>query len=84
MQCALSYVTIADAKKKNWNFDLKDYKLLVSKLETLRPDLVISKIPQFVFKALNEDKHFNHNIDLSRIDSELLNALLPFQRDGVM
>lgn len=73
-----------DNTSKMWNFDVKDYKLLHNKIQMLRPEVVVGEIPSFVLKALDEQKNYNFDVDLGRIDPELLNSLLSFQREGVM
>nr|XP_022916866.1 SWI/SNF-related matrix-associated actin-dependent regulator of chromatin subfamily A-like protein 1 isoform X1 [Onthophagus taurus] len=71
-----------NAKSKNWDFDLKDYELLEQKLLLLHPQVVLVKLPQFVIKTVKIQKG-DDKIDLSRIDNELLSALMPFQEEGV-
>lgn len=47
------------------------------------PEIILSKIPNYVIKCCNMPKPDYSLIDLSKIESELLSALMPFQIDGV-
>lgn len=62
---------------------MRDYDLLVQKLLLLRPNVIVEKLPNYAIKCCNMPKPDYSLIDLSKIDSELLNALMPFQIDGV-
>lgn len=49
----------------------------------LQPGIVFKGIPNFVLNACNIPKPNYLDLDLSCIDQELLNALMPFQEEGV-
>ncbi|KAK4874248.1 hypothetical protein RN001_013608 [Aquatica leii] len=72
-----------DAKTRQWEFDLADYDVLFCKLAALQPDVIITKLPVFVVNCCKTSKLDYSNIDLSCIDKELLNVLMPFQVHGV-
>lgn len=74
---------VYDLKTKNWNFDMKDYTVVGNKLQSLKPEVVVGRLPTYLVKLLNENKYDSH-IDLSRIDGLLLATLLPFQMEGVI
>lgn len=62
---------------------MKEYEVLLQKLLLLRPKIIVEKLPSYVVKCANMPKPDYSLIDLSQIDSELLNALMPFQTEGV-
>ncbi|XP_076227917.1 SWI/SNF-related matrix-associated actin-dependent regulator of chromatin subfamily A-like protein 1 [Nomia melanderi] len=75
-----------DMKTKAWSFNIKDYEDLMKKLITFKSDIQIAGLPKKVlqvFRKNNNSDRSVENIDLSRIDSHLLNQLMPFQREGI-
>ncbi|GJQ85471.1 hypothetical protein Trydic_g23894 [Trypoxylus dichotomus] len=68
---------------KQWDFDVRDYQLLVNKFLMLQPNVVTSKIPAYALNLCQQQRSDYSEIDISRIDPELLRALMPFQEDGV-
>lgn len=79
----VKYIIIEDPQTRLWDFHIKDYDLLQNKLDSLKPEVVISKIPQFALNACKMKKSNYLSMDLSKIDQELLTALMPFQEEGV-
>ncbi|KAF5302073.1 hypothetical protein FQR65_LT08623 [Abscondita terminalis] len=77
-----SYGSI-NAKIKQWNFDVSDYDVLLTKLGSLYPDVIVNKLPPFVIKCCKMPKCDYSTIDLSSIEKELISVLMPFQIDGV-
>ncbi|XP_025835934.1 SWI/SNF-related matrix-associated actin-dependent regulator of chromatin subfamily A-like protein 1 [Agrilus planipennis] len=57
--------------------------MLHTKLLLLQPDVITIGLPQFVVNSFHMAKLDNSKIDLSKIDSKLQNALMPFQKEGV-
>ncbi|KAL3273129.1 hypothetical protein HHI36_014583 [Cryptolaemus montrouzieri] len=72
-----------DANTKQWSFQLQEYEIVLAKLNALKGHLDVVKIPQFVLKCLRSPVHDLSKIDLSPIEPELRNSLMPFQREGV-
>lgn len=72
-----------DPKTKLWDFHIKDYDMLMQKLIFLKPEVVVAKLPSFVINCCKLPFPDYSLIDLSKIDSELLSTLMPFQVDGV-
>ncbi|KAK4290027.1 hypothetical protein Pmani_037046 [Petrolisthes manimaculis] len=74
-----------DPMTQKWNFSVKEHDKLVSALAPLRPAVCISPLPAFVRKVLqSSEKQVPAScIDLFGLDPKLLEALMPFQHDGV-
>ncbi|RZB39001.1 SWI/SNF-related matrix-associated actin-dependent regulator of chromatin subfamily A-like protein 1 [Asbolus verrucosus] len=72
-----------NVRTRNWDFHVKDHNLLITKMQSLQPNVVIDKLPLYVIHCVNREKTDYSNIDLSKIDSELASALMPFQEEGV-
>ncbi|XP_076549329.1 SWI/SNF-related matrix-associated actin-dependent regulator of chromatin subfamily A-like protein 1 [Osmia lignaria lignaria] len=75
-----------DMKAKTWNFHLKDYETLMEKVINFKSDVQIVGLPKLVielFKKYTSSESTDENIDLSRIDPQLLASLMPFQRKGI-
>ncbi|KAK3869322.1 hypothetical protein Pcinc_025369 [Petrolisthes cinctipes] len=74
-----------DPMTQKWNFSVKEHDKLVSALAPLRPAVCISPLPTFVRKVLQslERQVPASCIDLFGLDPKLLEALMPFQHDGV-
>ncbi|XP_049949424.1 SWI/SNF-related matrix-associated actin-dependent regulator of chromatin subfamily A-like protein 1 isoform X1 [Schistocerca serialis cubense] len=73
-----------DAPSKRWSFHIKDHNLLLKVLDA-EPDLSISKLPDIVLRTFLSapPAPVNYEIDLSRIDKQLVENLMPFQREGI-
>ncbi|KAJ8915171.1 hypothetical protein NQ315_000423 [Exocentrus adspersus] len=71
-----------DPKTRNWNFHVKDYQLVVSKLRTLKDKLKVEQIPKYVLECVNQsqDEVF---VDYNKLDPALSSALMPFQIEGL-
>lgn len=72
-----------DASNKNWDFAITDYELLMSKLKTLQPDISVERIPNYALNLLKTTNLDNTEINLDKIEADILNILMPFQREGV-
>lgn len=75
-----------DMKTKSWNFDLKDYELLMNKIAPFKSDINLEEIPSVVlqmFRTSNTAKSKLLSIDLSNMEPKLLESLMPFQREGI-
>ncbi|KAB0793416.1 hypothetical protein PPYR_13036 [Photinus pyralis] len=85
--CIDTFKTISsrfyDSKTKCWNFHLDDYPVFQQKVSSLQPDVVIGKLPAYVLACCRQEKSDFSNVDLSHIDPELHNILMPHQIDGV-
>uniref|UniRef100_A0A1A9WKM5 SWI/SNF-related matrix-associated actin-dependent regulator of chromatin subfamily A-like protein 1 n=1 Tax=Glossina brevipalpis TaxID=37001 RepID=A0A1A9WKM5_9MUSC len=72
-----------DAVTRNWNFALKDYRLLQERILHLGPDIVFGSIPKAVFDiCLSSTKEADKSCLIS-IEPTLSEKLMPFQEDGV-
>ncbi|CAH0564691.1 unnamed protein product [Brassicogethes aeneus] len=71
-----------NSSTRKWDFHIKDYEMLISKLQVLRANLNIDTLPSFVLNCLKR-KSTSTIGDMSKIDSELLTSLMPFQIEGV-
>ncbi|KAI4457252.1 dna annealing helicase and endonuclease zranb3 family member [Holotrichia oblita] len=70
-------------KTRIWDFDISDYQVLLSKFFTLQSNVIVTKIPKYALNVCQQQKSDYSQIDLSRIDPELVQTLMPFQEDGV-
>lgn len=76
---------ILDGNSRLWSFDIKDYGLLHERVANLHPDVCIGQIPKFVLKLCEKaDTSTVGESCLSAIDAKLYNALMPFQKEGVL
>ncbi|XP_050712346.1 SWI/SNF-related matrix-associated actin-dependent regulator of chromatin subfamily A-like protein 1 isoform X2 [Eriocheir sinensis] len=76
---------VYDCNIRTWSFNIKDHKSLVASLRPLHPEVVVVPLPDFVLKALEASakKVPADCIDLMGLDARLLDALMPFQAEGV-
>ncbi|CAG9862890.1 unnamed protein product [Phyllotreta striolata] len=65
-----------------WSFLIKDYELLLQKLEQLKPRIIVEQIPQFALKCIKATNQ-EVNIEFDKLDPVLAATLLPFQIDGL-
>ncbi|XP_069671240.1 SWI/SNF-related matrix-associated actin-dependent regulator of chromatin subfamily A-like protein 1 isoform X5 [Periplaneta americana] len=75
-----------DTKEKTWSFALEDYNTLMKKLKDLRGAVFIDAFPANILKIFRDapcKQQCFDTMDLSRIDQTLLDALMPFQREGI-
>ncbi|KAK7076921.1 SWI/SNF-related matrix-associated actin-dependent regulator of chromatin subfamily A-like protein 1, partial [Halocaridina rubra] len=74
-----------DPESRKWNFSLSEHDNLAEALRPLRPSACISPLPHFVRKTLQAaDKQMPSScVDLFGLDPKLLDALMPFQHEGV-
>ncbi|XP_967843.2 SWI/SNF-related matrix-associated actin-dependent regulator of chromatin subfamily A-like protein 1 [Tribolium castaneum] len=72
-----------NGKTRNWDFHVRDHDALIAKLQTLRPNVLVEKLPVFILSCVNKERTDYSNIDLSGLDPELGGALMPFQQEGV-
>lgn len=56
----------------------------MTKLNGLKGHLQVSGLPKFVLSCLREPKKDLSSIDLSAVEPELRNSLMPFQKEGVL
>lgn len=68
---------------RTWNFHINDHSLLQNKLNKLQPNVIFTNLPTYILNLCKTPKSDYSQIDLSRIDGELFNALMPFQQEGV-
>lgn len=69
------------SSEQRWVFGLQHYTFLLTKLRNLNI-AQIEEIPDFVLNCVKKTKN-DINVDYSRLDPELDNALMPFQREAV-
>lgn len=76
-----------DPNSKRWTFSIANHNELIEQFKTLKPDAVLEPLPKFVVDMLlqkkEEEKMSSIDLNVSGIDKELVNALMPFQHDGV-
>ncbi|XP_071856734.1 SWI/SNF-related matrix-associated actin-dependent regulator of chromatin subfamily A-like protein 1 isoform X1 [Bombus fervidus] len=74
-----------DMKTKQWNFLLKDYETVMEKVINFKSDIQITGLPKPVLQIFrkNDTTMNTENIDLLDIDPQLVENLMPFQREGV-
>lgn len=72
-----------DTSTRNWDFSIKEYEVLMERLKHLKPHVVVGKIPSYVLNCVRMPKPDYSCIDLTKIETELLSALMPFQVEGV-
>lgn len=74
-----------DATTRKWDFAVSEHDKLVAALSPLRPAVCISPLPSFVRKTLASitQQVPASCVDLFGLDPKLLDALMPFQHDGV-
>ncbi|KAJ9577836.1 hypothetical protein L9F63_025302 [Diploptera punctata] len=75
-----------DPNEKTWNFSLSDYSTVMKKIRDLREEVSISELPTLLLRLFSQKSQTPQSpeaIDLSSIDQILLDALMPFQRDGI-
>lgn len=61
---------------------MKDYALLIQKIECYLTNVNLEKIPPYVIKSMKKEPQ-NVNVDWNKLDPELVGALMPFQIEGV-
>nr|XP_033802534.1 SWI/SNF-related matrix-associated actin-dependent regulator of chromatin subfamily A-like protein 1 [Geotrypetes seraphini]XP_033802535.1 SWI/SNF-related matrix-associated actin-dependent regulator of chromatin subfamily A-like protein 1 [Geotrypetes seraphini]XP_033802537.1 SWI/SNF-related matrix-associated actin-dependent regulator of chromatin subfamily A-like protein 1 [Geotrypetes seraphini] len=78
-----------DMKTRKWSFLLEDYQRLSEALRSF-PSLQVEPLPKAVvqtfasqFEKTSTDPVDVPEAELSRVDSKLVNSLMPFQREGV-
>lgn len=74
---------LTDPKSKFWTFPLSSYDILISKFQDLKPGVTVSGIPRNVLNTMKTPSPDLKNIDISKIDKELRDTLMPFQEDGI-
>ena len=75
-----------DMKTKTWHFLLNDYENLMEKLINFKADIQVTGLPMKVLQIFRKNDTSNNavaNTDLSDIDPQLVESLMPFQREGV-
>ncbi|XP_045478328.1 SWI/SNF-related matrix-associated actin-dependent regulator of chromatin subfamily A-like protein 1 [Harmonia axyridis] len=72
-----------DTKERLWSFHIDDYQLLVTNMSGLMGHLQFSGLPKFVLNCVRSPTKDLSLIDLSPIEPELRNSLMPFQKYGV-
>ncbi|KAK1133916.1 hypothetical protein K0M31_011702 [Melipona bicolor] len=73
-----------DMKTKQWNFLLKDYETVMEKAINFKSDIQITGLPNKILQIFRKnDTSTNTENDLSDIDPQLVENLMPFQREGI-
>jgi len=73
-----------NAKTKIWNFDLSEYDSLIQSIGSFKEELDLQVLPRWVLSTFREPKDYHvDSIDLSRIESTIIDSLMPFQRQGI-
>ncbi|XP_033099293.1 SWI/SNF-related matrix-associated actin-dependent regulator of chromatin subfamily A-like protein 1 [Anneissia japonica] len=78
-----------DAVNKIWNFNLSDYDKLWKALKSAGMESDLEPLPKAVTTTFRQQRHGEDKpltapeVNLNSIDSELVEALMPFQREGV-
>ncbi|CAL7946842.1 unnamed protein product [Xylocopa violacea] len=74
-----------DMKTKSWNFLLKDYENVMEKIINFKSHVQITGLPKSVLQIFRKDDipKDGESMELSDIDPQLLDSLMPFQREGI-
>lgn len=72
-----------DASTKNWNFLIKDYNLVLEKVNQLNPEVVIGTLPKFILEVFRQPKTKLNFSCLLALEPVLSSVLMPFQNEGV-
>ncbi|XP_067649630.1 SWI/SNF-related matrix-associated actin-dependent regulator of chromatin subfamily A-like protein 1 [Haliotis asinina] len=78
-----------DAVSRKWSFKLEDYDNLLKAVGPLKPQVQLEPLPRAVLQMFAKqlrgiyESNDIPDADLSKVDSVLVNALMPFQRLGV-
>ena len=76
-----------DPTSKKWNFDLSDYQEFL-RMATKCEGVIINPLPQYVVNLISKrngpSMSEDEEIDLSTLGDNLLNSLMPFQREGIL
>ncbi len=76
-----------DAKERIWSFDLSEHGQLMRKVAALRPDFVLTGLPDWVVRSFGGRKVAKTRGDdddlWDNVEPMLREGLMPFQREGV-
>ncbi|CAG7838280.1 unnamed protein product [Allacma fusca] len=74
-----------DPSSKKWDFPLSEHSKVIAGIESLKPQATVCPLPSFILRIFKNAESTTRipDVDLSRIDPVLVEALLPFQREGV-
>lgn len=79
------HVSPSDTNTRLWSFDIKDYAVVQERIASLQPDVCVGTIPKFVLNICEKDETNTVGIScLTAINPVLVNALMPFQKEGVL
>ena len=71
-----------NAAKKSWSFHITDHENIVKRLANLKPDVEIAPLPSWILNTFRKPRDVIP-VDLSCIEKNILENLMPFQREGV-
>ena len=69
--------------ERHWSFPVSRHEQLMEALKPLRPGTTVAPLPPHVLRCLRRPVPIIDGVDLSKLDPALLEALMPFQREGV-
>uniref|UniRef100_A0A182SEK0 Helicase ATP-binding domain-containing protein n=1 Tax=Anopheles maculatus TaxID=74869 RepID=A0A182SEK0_9DIPT len=73
-----------ESSTKKWSFEIKDYHLLLERINALNPHVVLGPIPKFVMQEFaSGPKPKPSRVCLNAIEPSLIESLLEFQKEGV-
>ena len=69
--------------ERHWSFPVSRHDQLMEVLKPLRPAMAVAPLPSHVLRCLRRPVPVSDNVDLSALDPALVEALMPFQREGI-
>ena len=73
-----------NATKKTWSFLVIEHDSVSRKLQTFKPDVEISPLPNWILRTFMKPRDLTpEQVDIGGIESYLYQNLLPFQKEGI-
>ncbi|KAF0311821.1 SWI/SNF-related matrix-associated actin-dependent regulator of chromatin subfamily A-like protein 1 [Amphibalanus amphitrite] len=69
--------------ERHWSFPVSRHDQLMAALKPLHPGVAVAPLPAHVLRCLRQPAPDAGKVDLSALDATLLEALMPFQREGI-
>jgi len=73
-----------NAKTRIWSFDLSEHDPLLQALAALKSEVELTPLPRWILDTFKRPKDYRpEDVDISGIEPVILDALMPFQREGI-
>ena len=73
-----------NATKKTWSFLVIEHDSVLRKLQTFKPDIEISPLPNWILRTFMKPRDLTpEQVDIGGIEPYLYQNLLPFQKEGL-